>query len=94
MFGSKKKPTQVQHRPAFALPEPSEHGTYWFDAPPTGPAIFKAGVTPALERLRGKQEGKFFASLGSRGILMDGLGIRYFDSPEEALAVLSEELGL
>ena len=83
------------------LPTPTQFGTYWLgsdDPKEASGAIFPAadGSTLAgkkLERLRGKQQGRYFASAGvEHGVLFDGDKIRYFDDPKEALEAVRKVL--
>jgi hypothetical protein len=71
------------------LPAPSEHEDYWLGEIPEGPAIFKAGI---VETLEGPKPDRWFCSFGGdRGIMWDkNKQLRYFASPEEALAAMRE----
>ncbi len=66
------------------LPRPDALGNYWLGETHMGAAVFASG--------RPEAQGKFFATHGkdTEGVLLVPGGIRYFDTPEEALAALNQ----
>ncbi len=70
------------------LPSSDAHGNYWLGQKTQCPAIFKSG-------LKG-QIGRYFASTGDAeggfGVLTDGGGLCYFDTPEAALKAIKKQL--
>lgn len=81
------EPVKVKQAPV-TLPQPDEFGNYWLGHHQHDPAIF-----PSKRRLRGGEvmqvAATYYATLGKgRGFLMDGLRVRVFPTPAEALAAL------
>ncbi len=71
-----------------SLPHPDQYGNYWFRSKQTevAPAIF-----PAMHKGR---RGKFFVSLGRRGVLFDGPDILLFEDPQQAIKAIQERFGI
>jgi hypothetical protein len=71
------------------LPVPDEGGIYWFGKPglTETPAIF-----PFRSNELAKNRGKFFVSLGQRGLVFEGPYLRPFDTPDDALYELRRQL--
>ena len=64
------------------LPKPDSFGNYWLGAKPHGPAILHSAL-----------HNQFMASAGTpQGLLLVPTGVRYFATPEGALAALLEVL--
>jgi len=65
------------------LPPPTGYKNYFLGKPPNCPAVLSSLV----------HRGKWLASFGEKGeILVENAGLRYFDTPQEALEAL-ERLG-
>jgi hypothetical protein len=71
------------------LPKPDQYGNYWLGGKGKGPAILKG-------RQVGGAADCWFACSGAEdgcSILFAGPDIRYFQTPEAALAALKEQVG-
>lgn len=69
------------------LPAPDAFGNFWFGTPgdPDQPAIMEVRTVKSLE-------GRFFVSLGRRGVLFDGGTFMTFASPALALKEIRRRL--
>jgi hypothetical protein len=91
-FDHRPRPAPAAPVPAY-LPPADAYGNHWLGTRPAGaPAVLKAGNTPALRRLGAPADTeRWFVTLpGDRAVLTEGGRVRYFDTPEQALAALRE----